>query len=127
MRIEQHSQQVLLHVADLGGVVVQALHDKLDVAAVQLQKPGADYFMGKVTASDPGGFPFGADSFHHQFHDLVQVFPAGGKLPAQVVILDVLQNQIPITFHLSERHRIPSFSFRQLRCCWLPEENRIGI
>ena len=56
--------------------------------------------MGEVTASDPGGFPLGADSLYHQLHDLVQVLPVGGKLPAQVVILDVLQNQIPITFHL---------------------------
>ena len=41
--------------------------------------------MGEVAASDPGGFPLGADGLHHQLHNLVQVLPIGGKLPAQVV------------------------------------------
>ena len=99
-RIKQHRKQILLHVADFGGIVPQAFHDKLDVGAIQLQKTGADHLMGEVAASDPGGFPLGADGLHHQLHNLVQVLPVGGKLPAQVVILDVLQNQIPITFHL---------------------------
>ena len=99
-RIKQHRKQILLHVADFGGIVPQAFHDKLDVGAIQLQKTGADHLMGEVAASDPGGFPLGADGLHHQLHNLVQVLPIGGKLPAQVVILDVLQNQIPITFHL---------------------------
>lgn len=85
-RIKQHRKQILLHVADFGGIVPQAFHDKLDVGAVQLQKTGADHLMGEVTASDPGGFPLGADSLYHQLHDLVQVLPVGGKLPAQVVI-----------------------------------------
>ena len=34
-----------LHVADFGGVVVQALHDELDVGAVQLQEPGPHHLM----------------------------------------------------------------------------------
>ena len=46
-RVEQHGQQVLLHVADFGGVVVQALHDELDVGAVQLQEPGPHHLVGK--------------------------------------------------------------------------------
>ena len=99
-RIKQHRKQILLHVADFGGIVPQAFHDKLDVGAIQLQKTGADHLMGEVAASDPGGFPLGADGLHHQLHNLVQILPVGGKLPAQVVILDVLQNQIPIIFHL---------------------------
>ena len=46
--------------------------------------------MGEVAACNPGGFASGTDGFHHQFHDLIQILPIGGKLPAQVVILDVL-------------------------------------
>ena len=109
--IEQDGQQILLHVADLRGVFLHTVHDKPDVLTGQFQKPGANYLMGKVTASNPGGFPFGADSFHHQFHDLVQILLIGVNLPAEIVILDVLQNQIPITFHLRKGHRIPSFPF----------------
>ena len=45
--VEQHGQQVLLHVADLGGVVVQALHDELDVGAVQLKNRDLTTSWGK--------------------------------------------------------------------------------
>ena len=41
-RIEQHRKQVLLHVAYLGGILLQTVHDKLDVGAA----PGQlDYMM----------------------------------------------------------------------------------
>ena len=40
-RVEQHGQQVLLHIAALGGVVVQELHDDLDVGACLLYTSGA--------------------------------------------------------------------------------------
>lgn len=99
-RIEQDGQQVLLHVADLGGVFLHTVHDKPDMFTGQLQKPGAHDLMWKVAASNPGGFPFGADGLHHQLHNLVQVLPIGVKLSTQIVILDVLQNQIPIIFYL---------------------------
>ena len=125
-RVEQHGQQVLLHVADLGGVVVQALHDELDVGAVQLQKPRPNDLVGKVRPGDPGGLAPGADRFHDQLHDLVQVLPVGGKLPAQVVVLDVLQHQIPILLHFLHRHRIPSFPFRRPGRRKFPEGNGIG-
>ena len=57
-RIEQDGQQVLLHVADLGGVFLHTVHDKPDMFTGQLQKPGAHDLMWKVAASNPGGFPF---------------------------------------------------------------------
>ena len=125
-RVEQHGQQVLLHVADFGGVVVQALHDELDVGAVQLQEPGPHHLMGEVRPGNPGGLASGADRFHDQLHDLVQILAVGGKLPAQVVVLDVLQHQIPITLHFFHRHRIPSFPFRRPGRRFLPEGNGIG-
>ena len=56
--------------------------------------------MGKVAASDPSGFTFGTNGLHHQLHNLVQVLTVGRKLSAQIVILDVLQNQFPIIFYL---------------------------
>ena len=38
--VKQHRQQVLLHVANFRGIFLQTVHDKLDMGAVQLQKPG---------------------------------------------------------------------------------------
>ena len=37
-RIKKHGPQVLLDVADFGSVISQAVHDELDVMAVQLQE-----------------------------------------------------------------------------------------
>src|SRR5699024_9962827 len=64
--VEQHGQQVLLDVADLGGVVVQTLHDELDVGAVQFQEPGPNHLVGEVRPGDPGGLASGADRLHNQ-------------------------------------------------------------
>lgn len=77
--------------------------------------------MGEVRPGNSGDLASGADRFHNQLHDLVQILPVGGKLTAQVVVLDVLQHQIPITLHFFRRHRIPSFPFRQLRYRKSPE------
>ena len=99
-RIEQHCKQILFHIADLCGVFLHTVHDKSDMLAIQLQEPGAHDFMGKVAASDPSGLTLGANGLHHQLHNLVQVLPIGRKLSAQIVILDVLQNQFPIIFYL---------------------------
>ena len=38
-RIKKHGPQVLLDVTDFGGVIPQAVHDELDVTAVQFQEP----------------------------------------------------------------------------------------
>ena len=54
------------------------------------------------------------------------IFPVGVKLPAQVGILDVFQNQIPITLHLRKGHRFPSFPFRRPGRRCFPEGNGIG-
>ena len=65
-------------------VVVQALHDELDVGAVQLQEPGPHHLVGEVRPGDAGGLASWRRPFHDQLHDLVQILPVGRKLPAQV-------------------------------------------
>src|SRR5699024_2315260 len=60
--IEQDGQQILLHVTDLGDVFLHTVHHKPDMLTGQLQNPCAHDLVGKVAASDPGGFPLGADS-----------------------------------------------------------------
>ena len=96
-RVEQHRQKVLLHVPYLGGVLLQAVHDKLDVGAVQLQEAGTHHLMGEVRPGNPGGLTLRADGFHQKLHDLVQILPVGSKPLFEAVILDILQNQLPIT------------------------------
>lgn len=59
-----------LHIADLGSVVVQALHDELDVGAIQLQEPGAHHLMGEVRPGNSGDLASGADRFHNQLRSL---------------------------------------------------------
>ena len=77
-------------------------NDKLDVGAVQLQEAGTHHLMGEVRPGNPGGLTLRADGFHQKLHDLVQVLPIGPKPLFEAVILDILQNQLPITFHLCQ-------------------------
>ena len=71
--VEQHCKQVLLDVAYLGGVLLQTVHNKLDVRAVQLQKARAYNLVRKVRTRDPGGLSFGTDRFYQQLYNLIQV------------------------------------------------------
>ena len=71
--IVQHSQQVLLHVADLRCILLEAVEHKLDMLPFQLQQPGFDHRLGKIVPGHTDGFPSGADGLHHQLHHLVQL------------------------------------------------------
>ncbi len=71
-------KQVLLHVAYLGGVLLQTVHDKLDVGAVQFQKTGTHDLVRKVCPRDSGGLSFGTDRFYQQLYDLIQVIQVEG-------------------------------------------------
>ena len=50
--VEQHGPQVLLDVADFGGVIPQAVHDELDVMAVQLQELRLDQLCRVIVPDD---------------------------------------------------------------------------
>ena len=82
-----------LHVAYLGGVLLQTVHDKLDVGAVQFQKAGTHDLVREVCPRDPGGLSFGTDRFYQQLYDLIQVIQIKRITLLQTVILDILQNQ----------------------------------
>lgn len=55
----------------------------------------------KIPAST-GSLTLRADRFHQQLHNLLQVLPIGSKPLFEAVILDILQNQLPIIFHLCQ-------------------------
>ena len=96
-RVKKHGPQVLLFdVADFGGVVPQAVHDELDVMAVQFQELGLDQLCRIIVPGHPDGLAVGADGFQQDVHDFVQLFPVYPGILGEDVILDVLQNQVPV-------------------------------
>ena len=45
--VVQHSQQVLLHVPYLGGVLPEAVEHEADVLSIQFQQPGLHHCLGE--------------------------------------------------------------------------------
>lgn len=90
------ARQVLLDVADFGGVVPQAVHDELDVMAVQFQEFRLDQLCRVIVPGHPDGLAGSADRFQQDVHDFVQLFPVYPGILGEGVILDVLQNQVPV-------------------------------
>ena len=62
-RVKKHGPQVLLDVADFGGVIPQAVYDELDVIAVQFQELGLDQLCRVIVPGHPDGLAVGADRF----------------------------------------------------------------
>ena len=133
-RIKKHGPQVLLDVADFGGVVPQAVHDELDVMAVQLQELGLDQLCRIIVPGNPDGLAAGTDRFQQDVHNFVQLFPVYPGILGEGVILDVLQNQVPVD--LIGRFLSASCPFRRrCRCLvlvqrqgvWGMDRNGIGI
>ena len=132
--VKQHGPQVLLDVSDFGGVVPQAVHDELNVMAVQLQEFRLDQFCRVIVPGHPDGLAGSADRFQQDVHDLVQLFPVYPGILGEGVILDVLQNQAPVD--LIGRFLSASSPFRRrCRCLvlvqrqgvWGMDRNGIGI
>ena len=62
-RVKKHGPQVLLDVADFGGVIPQTVHDELNVMAVQFQELGLDQLCRVIVPGNPDGLAVGADRF----------------------------------------------------------------
>ena len=88
--VEQHGPQVLLDVADFGGVIPQAVHDELNVMAVQLQEFRFNQLCRIIVPGNPDGLAAGTDGFQQDVHDLVQLLPVYPGILGEGVILDVL-------------------------------------
>ena len=99
-RIEQHSQQVFLDVADFRSVLAQTVKDKLDVRAVQLHKLGFHQLCRVIVPGNADGLAGAAYSFHQQVHDLVQCFPVNAlDVLAKVFVLDVVHDDLTINLY----------------------------
>ncbi len=105
----QGSQQIFLDVADIGGVLPHTVQHILDVRTVQLQEPGFDHLRRIVVPGNADRLLAGTDGIHHELHQLVQAVTVHTLVLYEDVILDVLQNQFPIT--LSLPHPVPSGPF----------------
>ena len=122
-RVKEHGQKILLHIPHLGSILLKAVKHKPDMFWSQLQQPGADHPLRKLTPRRPkGGLP-GAHRLHHDLHHLVQPPGVVGILRHEILILDVLPNVFPpdiqflLTDNISPRS-LPFLSF--LRLCRVP-------
>ena len=104
--IVQSRQQIFLDIANPGGILFHTGHDVLDMGTVQFQEPGLDHLRRKIVAGNADGFPGGTDRIQNDFHDFVQLLPVYLGIVRKNVIVDILQNDLPIGF--SDIHPIPS-------------------
>ena len=111
--IEQHRPQILLDVADLRGVLPHTVHDKLDVAAVQLQEFTLYPLGGVIIASDAERLSRRADSFQHEVYDLVQTLLVHFRVLRERVILDILHDDFTVNIYGALFERFRSFPFRR--------------
>ena len=111
--VEQHRPQILLDVADLRSVLPHTVHDKLDVAAVQLQEFTLYQLGGVIIASDAERLSRRADSFQHEVYDLVQTLLVHFRVLRERVILDILHDDFSVNIYGTLFERFRSFPFRR--------------
>ena len=96
----QRRQQIFLDIADIGDVLPHPVKDILDVGAVDLQEPGFHHLGGVVVPGDTDHLPVGADGIHHELHQLVQTVPVQLFILDEDIVVDILQNDLPVAFTL---------------------------
>ena len=104
-RIIQCRQQVALDIANFGGSLLHAVHDVLDMGAVQLHQLQLDLFCGQSFAANAEGFLFTADCIHDQRCYLRQFLPINSRIFQQYLIADILQHYFPVGSYRIHLHR----------------------
>lgn len=122
-RVEQHGQQILPDIPNPCCVLLQAVHDKSDMLAVQLQQLRPHDLGWIVIACNADSAAGTANRLLHQLGDLVKLLSVNVRIICQNIVVDVLQNQFPIAFKRFLRFRsLLHGSFRETG----RERNRIG-
>ena len=103
--IEQRSQQILPDVPNPRCILLQAVHDKADMLAVQLQQLRPHDLGWTVIACNADSAAGAANRLLHQLGDLVKLLSVNLRIACQNVIVDILQNQVPIAFKCLLRFR----------------------
>ena len=98
--IIQRRQQVFLDIADIGGVLLHPFQHILDVGAADLQEPGLHHLGGVVVPGDADHLTVGADGIHHELHQLIQTVPVQLFILGEDIVVDILQNDLPVAFTL---------------------------
>ena len=104
-------------------VLLQAVHDKADMLAVQLQQLRPHDLGWVVITCNANSAAGAANCLLHQVDDLVKLLVVNARIACQNVVVDVLQNQFPVAFKRFLRFRsLLRRTFRKTG----RERNRIG-
>ena len=103
--VEQRGQQILPDIPNPRCVLLQAVHDETDMFAVQLQQLRPHDLSRVVIACNANSAAGAANCLLQQIDDLVKLLPVNVRIACQNVIVDILQNQVPIAFKRFLRFR----------------------
>ena len=104
-RVEQHGQQILPDIPNPRCVLLQAVHDKADMLAVQLQQLRPHDLSRVVIACNANSAAGAANCLLHQLGDLVKLLPVNVRITCQNVVVNILQDQVPVAFKRFLRFR----------------------
>lgn len=89
-RVEQRRQQVFLDIADVGGVLLQAVKDVLDVGGRDAQQLLLHHLSRVLVSGNHDGFLTGAEGFRNEVHHLVKLLSVLLRVLHENVVLDIL-------------------------------------
>ena len=98
--IEQGRQRISPDIAHQGRIPVKAVHDILDMPAVQLQKAALYDLRTHIPLVDAYAFPAAATGLRHQFYKTVQTFLVVWMVMQEIIVINVLFYQLPVSIHL---------------------------
>ena len=95
-KLGMNGQQIALDVAHGRGIGFQAVHDVLDVHAVDLEQPFLDQRSRKIVPGNRQSRTRRAERFHHEIDDFVQLLQIGRVVLRNLEIVDVPFHLIPV-------------------------------
>ena len=104
-RVEQHCQQILPDIPNPRCILLQAVHDETDMLAVQLQQLRPHDLSRVVIACNADSAAGAANRLLHQVDDLVKLLPVNVRITCQNVVVNILQDQVPVAFKRFLRFR----------------------
>ena len=104
-RVEQHGQQILPDIPNPRCVLLQAVHDEADVLTVQLQQLRPHDLGRVVIACNADSAARAANCLLHQVDDFVKLLPVNVRITCQNVVVNILQDQVPVAFKRFLRFR----------------------
>ena len=103
--IEQRSQQILPDIPNPRCVLLQAVRDETNMFAVQLQQLRPHDLGGVVIACNTDSAARAANCLLHQVDDLVKLLLVNVRIACQNVVVNILQDQVPVAFKRLLRFR----------------------